>query len=104
MSLEYLLVDPNNDFRSSRTVVYCHYKYIHCFRSKAAPDTSTISKRDASCCCVNPHYRAVPCYWAAPHFHFYPQSPTLVETLDSRSSFVGVSNVLAVLHNHDDLH
>jgi len=32
MSLEYLLVDPNNDFRSSRTVGYCHYKYTHCFR------------------------------------------------------------------------
>ena len=23
------------------------------------------------CCCVNPHYWNVPCYWAAPQFHLY---------------------------------
>ena len=32
--LGYLLVDPNNDFRSSRTVVYCHYKYICSVQSR----------------------------------------------------------------------
>ena len=34
MNLEYLLMDPNNNFRSSRTVVYCHYKYIRSVQSR----------------------------------------------------------------------